>query len=56
MNWQTTLTGVASLILGGCIYQKWITAEQSAIILSMIVGVLGYLSKDKNVTGGTREQ
>jgi hypothetical protein len=55
-NWKTTLTGVVGFILAGCTAKSWVTAEQSAMILALIVGVLGYLSKDKDVTGGVREQ
>ena len=56
MNWKTTAVGVASFILAGCAAKGWISADQSAALLALIVGVLGYLAKDSDVTGGTREQ
>ena len=56
LNWKTTVIGILGFILAGCTAKGWVTAEQSAAILAVIVGVLGYLSKDKDVTGGTRSE
>ena len=50
-SYKTTIMGVAGFILAGCTFAKWITVEQSAAILALIVGLLGMLAKDANVTG-----
>ena len=56
VNWKTTLTGVVGFLVGGAAYMKWITAEQAGIISTIIIGILGVLAKDNDVTGGTRSQ
>jgi len=53
-NYKTTIIGVVGFILAGCVSQSWITTEQSVTILAAIVGLLGVLAKDNDVTGGTR--
>ncbi len=55
-NWKTTVTGIIGFILAGCTAKGWVTAEQAAAILAAIVGILGVLAKDGDVTGGTRVQ
>jgi hypothetical protein len=56
INWKTTAMGIAGFLLAGATAKGWVTADQSAGLLALIVGILGYLAKDKDVTGGTREQ
>lgn len=56
-NWKTTLIGLA-----GAVYltlEPLLTTGEvnwRMITLGVIVGILGYLAKDKNVTGGTIQQ
>lgn len=50
-SYKTTIIGVIGFILAGATYQKWITVEQSGAILAAIVGLLGVLAKDADVTG-----
>jgi hypothetical protein len=54
-SWKSSVIGLAGFVLAGCTAKGWITVEQSAAILAFIVGILGLVAKDSNVTGGTRE-
>jgi len=50
-SWKTTINGAAGFLVGGAVYMKWITVEQSAVILAAVIGLIGLLAKDSNVTG-----
>ena len=50
-SWKTTINGVAGFLVGGAVYMKWITVEQSAVFLAAVIGLIGLLAKDSNVTG-----
>ena len=55
-SWKTTINGAAGFLVGGAVYMKWISVEQSAVILAAIVGLIGLLAKDGDVTGGSRSE
>lgn len=56
VNWKTTATGIASIILAGLVQLNYLTAAQATVITGIIVGILGFVSKDNNVTGGSVPQ
>lgn len=51
-NWQTTLAG----IIGGLGIAANAGFTRESIIQAATVIVLGFVAKDRNVTGGTRSQ
>ncbi len=55
-SWRTSLIGVAAVIIAGLVKLGYISVEMGATISSVLVGVIGLLAKDFNVTGGTKEQ
>lgn len=60
-SWKTTLTGAASLTLGiisaSSYHGDWVAAlHDRGIQLAIAIAVLGFVSKDGNVTGGTSGQ
>lgn len=50
-SWQTSLAGLAAIIVAGCVKLGYITAEQGATLSGVIVGIIGLLAKDRNVSG-----
>ena len=55
-SWKTTISGLAAIIVAGCVSLKYITPDMGVIILGVIAGILGFVSKDNNVHGGTVAQ
>lgn len=56
-NWKTTLAGM--LGAGAVIALPWFQGGHISnrdIVLAFVLGAMGYLSKDHDVTGGSREQ
>jgi hypothetical protein len=64
MNWKTSLIGIiglAYLLIGlVLVYFKTITltefAQSLALVAVFLTSVLGFFSKDSDVTGGKRKQ
>lgn len=55
-SWKTTLIGIASLILGiiQTYNEGWAMAiHDPKVQMAVLVGVLGMLAKDGNITGGS---
>ena len=56
-NWKTTLMGM--LGAGAMIALPWFQSGHVStrdIVLAFALGALGYMAKDHDVTGGSREQ
>jgi hypothetical protein len=45
-NWKTSLAGVASFLIGGCIYQGWLTPESGAALIAALTGLGLFAAKD----------
>jgi hypothetical protein len=59
-SWKSTLIGVVSAVIGviqASSDHDWLVAiKDHNVQLMMVVAVLGFVSKDANVTGGTTGQ
>ena len=55
-NWKTTAVGIVALIIAGLIQLKYLTPEQGGVISGVLIGIIGLVAKDNNVTGGSVPQ
>ncbi len=55
-SWQTSVMGVVAIFIAGLTKLGYITPEMAGTIALVLSGLIGLLAKDRNVTGGTKEQ
>ena len=55
-NWKTSLAGIVAIIFAGLVQLKYLTPEQGVVISGAILGIIGLVAKDNNVTGGSVPQ
>lgn len=55
-NWRTTTAGIVAIVIAGLVQLKYLTPEQGVVISGAIIGIIGLVSKDSNVTGGSIPQ
>jgi hypothetical protein len=59
-SWKTTLSGVASVVLGVLQASKHTTLSEIVndplVWFALVIALLGFFAKDGNVTGGTTGQ
>ncbi len=55
-NWKTTVAGVAVGIVAALTAMHYITGDQATAILGALAALGLGLSKDHNVTGGSKQQ
>lgn len=47
-NWKTTLAGIGSFLVGGCIYQGWLDPQTGGALIAFLTGGGLWAAKDAN--------
>ncbi len=56
-SWKTTLFGVLAACAGGCTqYPDPVVQKIASAVSAICIGLMGFFSKDHNVTGGKIQQ
>ena len=55
-SWKTSLAGIVAIIIAGLVQLKYLTADQGVVISGAILGIIGLVAKDGQVTDGSIPQ